>query len=115
MKDFKENIAKEKFEYEQRIFNQKLLEKLSKRTYCGNEFDDLDVTSNTPEKAFSSVKYYNAMKEVPVSQKKALYLLVVCEYSILQVAKMLHKKPSEVLALSSMAINNFKKNLRKGV
>ena len=110
MKVFEENLSKEKFEKEQKKFNSKLLEKLTLRKFS----NELDVNSEQPEKAFSSLEYYKAMKEVPLNQKKALYLLVVCEFSLLQVAKMLNKKPSDILSLSLLAIKNFKTNLRKG-
>ena len=53
------------------------------------------------------------MKKVPLIQKKTLYLLAVCDFTVLEVAKILQIKPKQVMELKKQAIVNFKKNLKK--
>lgn len=113
-KNYLAEVQKQKEELIQKKFNTQILDKISKSPYFKKDIDGLDITADTPEKAFSNIKYYQAMKEVPLFQKKALFFLVVCDYSLLQVSQMLNKTPSEILYLTSMAIQNFKSNLQKG-
>ncbi len=115
MENFKNHFAElQKSEQTQKNFNAQILDKMSKNTFFKKDINSIDITADTPEKAFTDVRYYQAMKEVPLVEKKALFLLVVCDYSLLQVSIILHKTPSEVLNLASMAITHFKENLKKG-
>lgn len=107
MENFENSYAQEKF-------NTQILNKMSNNIFFRKDINNLDITEDTPEKAFTNIKYYNAMKTVPLVEKKALFLLVVCEYSLLQVSTMLRKTPSEILHLASLAIRHFKLNLKKG-
>lgn len=95
----------------------KLEIKPDKKIYIKNynmniRFANLDVDSDHPEKAFSNIRYYKAMKAVPLKQKKALYLLEVSRLSLRDVAKILGIKPLKVLWSKQLAIKNFKKNLK---
>lgn len=76
-----------------------------------NSLENLDVDYKHPEKAFSDPKYYKAMKKVPSKQKQALYLLVVDEFTVKEVAKILETSPRNVNILKQQAIKNFKKSL----
>ena len=107
-------MKKEKYlDNKQKKLNKKLIDKISYKNYKENDFIELDVDSNHQEKAFTDFKYYKAMEEVSLLQKKALFLLTVYGFRIKQVAKMLNVSEKVVTKLKKQAIKNFKKNLKK--
>lgn len=78
-----------------------------------NSLENIDVSYSEPEKVFSNYQYYIAMKKVPLKQKQALYLLVVDEYTVNEVSKILNTSTDNVYKLKQLAIKNFKKNLEE--
>lgn len=115
MKIFKNEDTEEYLDNEQmKELDVKLVEKISFKNYTGIEFANIDLDSNHPENAFDDVKYYKAMKDIPLKQKKALYLLAVEGLSIKRVAKLLDVTQNEVLELKDIAIKKFKENYKKG-
>lgn len=93
----------------------KLLDKITYKNYTGNEFSNVDLDEEHIENAFANEKYYYAMKNIPLIEKKVLYWLIVRELGVKQVSKILNKTPNEILTLKNQAINHFKENLSKGV
>lgn len=113
MDDFKNEEQQEYLDNEQKKhLDVKLVDKISFKSYTGIEFANIDLDSNHPENAFTDIRYYNAMKDIPLEQKKILYLLVVEGLSIKQVSKIFKITPDEVINLKELAIKNFKKNLK---
>ena len=51
------------------------------------------------------------MKKVPLKQRQVLYLLVVKQYNLSDVAEIFKTTTSNISKLKRKAINNFKKNL----
>ena len=62
---------------------------------ANNELENIDVNYNQPEKAFSNIKYYQAMKQIPLKQKQVLYLLAVENLTAEEVSKMLNISSKE--------------------
>lgn len=93
--------------------NKNLIKKILYENYTKNEFTDIDVSAEHPENAFEDKKYYQAMKQVPILQKRVLYLIEVCGYSNKQVSKMLNIKVKKIIKLKKQAIRNFITNLKK--
>lgn len=114
--------SKEYFENKENLNNSiqekkinKLLDKITYKNYTGNEFANVDLDEEHIENAFANEKYYYAMKNIPLLEKKVLYWLIVRELSIKQVSKILKKAPNEIITLKKQAIIHFKNNLSKGV
>lgn len=114
--------SKEYFENKENLNNSiqekkinKLLDKITYKNYTGNEFANVDLDEEHIENAFANEKYYYAMKNIPLLEKKVLYWLIVRELSIKQVSKILKKAPNEIITLKKHAIIHFKNNLSKGV
>lgn len=121
MEHFDHN-SKEYFENKENLNNSiqekkinKLLDQIIYKNYTGNEFANVDLDEEHIENAFANEKYYYAMKNIPLLEKKVLYWLIVRELSIKQVSKILKKAPNEIIILKKQAIIHFKNNLSKGV
>lgn len=94
----------------------KQINKLSYKNYLQrntDEIDNIDVDINHLENIFHNERYYKAMKKVPLKQRQVLYLLVVKEYNLREVAEILKTTTSNISKLKRNAINNFKKNLEE--
>ena len=115
MNNFDNENSQEYLDNEQRKeLDVQLIEKISFKNYTGIEFTNIDLNSNQPENAFDDIRHYKAMKDIPLKQKKALYLLAVSGLSIKQVAKILDVTPTEVIELKDLAIKKFKENYKRG-
>lgn len=113
-KEYFENKENLKNSIQEKKIN-KLLDKITYKNYTGNEFTNVDLDEEHIENAFANEKYYYAMKNIPLLEKKVLYWLIVRELSIKQVSKILKKAPNEIITLKKQAIIHFKNNLSKGV
>lgn len=78
-----------------------------------DSFDDIDVTAEHLENAFTNKKYYLAMKSLPLLEKQVLYYSAI-EYQPLNwISKKLKLSKTEIIKLLNKAKNDFKKNLKK--
>jgi|GEM_PF-2442204 sigma-70, region 4 len=110
---------KQKLEYLREIntnseLSDKQINKLSYQNYLQNnidEIDNIDVDINHLENIFHNERYFEAMKKVPLKQRQVLYLLVVKQYNLSDVAEIFKTTTSNISKLKRKAINNFKKNL----
>ncbi len=93
--------------------NKYILKRFKYKNYMKNQFAEIDVDAEHLENAFEDKQYYKAMKQVPIIQKRILYLVEVCGYSYKQVARMLNIKVKKVIKLKKQAIRNFRENLKK--
>lgn len=92
----------------------KQINKLSYQNYLQNnidEIDNIDVDINHLENIFHNERYFEAMEKVPLKQRQVLYLLVVKQYNLSDVAEIFKTTTSNISKLKRKAINNFKKNL----
>lgn len=65
------------------------------------------------EKVFSNAKYTNAMSKLTDREKLILYLIVIEEKSVKDVAKILKLSENNVTIIKYRAKNKFLKNLKK--
>ena len=69
------------------------------------------VTYDNIENLFTYEKYYRAMKKLSSKEKKVLFLTVVKEKSIGQVADIMGIAEEKVMLIKRIAIRNFLDNL----
>lgn len=93
----------------ERLLNKKAFDK-----YEENELDNLDLTPEHLENAFTNEKFYLSMKPLSTQEKQVLYYSVV-EYRPLNwISKKMNLTKKEILLLKEQAILNFKRNLKRG-
>lgn len=88
-----------------KIFEDKYYEKLMQQI----ENDDVDMEQL--ENIFTDKNYYLAMKNVPLIEKKILYLLYVEGIETEEVSRRLNLRKKKVMKLKEKGIHHFKDNL----
>ena len=67
---------------------------------------------NHLEKVFTEKNYYQAMKQVPLLERKVLYLYYVEKYTTKEICQKLKLNKIQVIALKNKGIKHFKRNIK---
>lgn len=83
----------------------------AKENHTEEKFDEIDISAEHLENAFTNRKYYLAMKLLPLQEKQVLYYSVVEFRPLNWISKKLNLSKSEVTKLLEKAKRDFKANL----
>ena len=83
------------------------------KNYTEDEYDEVDLSPEHLDKAFTNKKYYLSMKLLPLSEKKVLYYSVIEDYTLQEISKKMKISKKQINFLKKKAIMDFKKNLKK--
>ena len=75
------------------------------------DVDNADVSINHLENIFTNETYYLAMKIVPLTEKKVLYLSYIENCRLNDICRRLKLSKKQVITLRNKGINHFKHNL----
>lgn len=75
------------------------------------EVDNIDVDINHLENIFTDDIYFQAMKIIPLIERKILYLSYIENNKLNDICRKLKLQKNEVIFLRNKAINHFKHNL----
>ena len=76
-----------------------------------DNLEDLDVSYNSLENAFTDEKNFNAMKKIAPLEKEVLYFYEIKMLDTGEIARITKKKKCEIPKLWKSAIKHFKENL----
>lgn len=101
------NDYKDKLEIEQEIYQRFLREQSNIRK------DETYIDMVHLENIFTNEIYYQAMKNIPVSEKQVLYLYFYERKTLNEICQILKKSKKEIVNMKRLAIQHFKENLKK--
>lgn len=100
-----------KFENEQ---DESRLDKYSYEKYQRNEKKNFEnVGYKHLEEVFTNEIHYEAMKDLPLIEKQALFVTVFATSDLEKACSDMRKGKKEVIELKTRAINHFKENVKK--
>lgn len=112
--EYFDNKYKRENEKEKQILFTRLIENMSsKQNNTLEEFDEIDISAEHLENAFTNKKYYLAMKPLPIQEKQVLYYSAIKSYPLQRISAVMNLSKNEVLKLKEKAIADFKRNLKK--
>lgn len=90
------------------------LDRISYQNYQRKQYtNEKSIDINHLENAFHNEIYYRAMKEIPLQEKKVLYLAIFEASDLENVCKTLKVSKSEVIRIKASGIKHFKENVEK--
>lgn len=90
------------------------LDKISYQNYQRKQYTNEELIDiNHLENAFHNEIYYRAMKEIPLPEKRVLYLVILEASDLESVCKTLKVSKSEVVRIKANGIKHFKENIEK--
>lgn len=108
------NIINDKDSLSTEFLNETTIQKVSLNNYLEkeiNNLDEIDIDYVHLDKAFTNPQYYRAMKAIPLQQKRILYLSIIENLSVHEIANILNIAPNKVRRLLRSGVKNFKINL----
>ena len=94
--------------------DQTKIEKNTYQEYLRNNQKDIEnVDYKRLEEIFTNDIYYKAMKEIPLKEKYAIYLVVLDGCNLEKVCSEMKVSRKEIIEIKTKGINRFKKNIEK--
>ena len=92
----------------------KEIEKYTYQDYLRNKnCNKKKVDYKNLEEIFTNDIYYKAMKEIPLKEKHAIYLLVLEGSDLEKVCSEMKVSKKEIIKIKTKGINRFKKNIER--
>ena len=108
-KEYKRSIEKQR----QKRYEKNFEKATNKLNNTEETFNNIDVDSEHLENVFTKKRYYLAMKNLPLLEKKVLYYSAIECQPLNWISKKLKLTKNEVVQLLNKAKKDFKKNLLK--
>lgn len=92
----------------------KIIEKYTYQDYLRNQNKKIEkVDYKKLEEIFTNEIYYKAMKELPLKEKHAIYLVVLNGNDLEKACSEMKLSKTEIIEIKTNGINRFKENVSK--
>ncbi len=114
MKYFRKRLTKDTVSISD-MKNRKIIDSQTYQDYLRNNLIDTKekITITHLENIFTNEIYYRSMKDLTQLEKAVLFLCIYKNKPLGEVCKTLKKSKTEVVRIKAVAIEHFKKNVKK--